>query len=136
MTFFPLPRAMEKIPDDALPWAIGVSTTLQVRPESDERKTRAAGPPVPKKIFSPETERQLLLAANAPSPGSAAGILSLGNGLQCSPSVVLNRRNLPSTGSPSAKQCVSEEQAIVSRKNSLRLSVYCIFQVSPPSVVL
>src|SRR6266566_1991095 len=127
---------MEKIPEEALLWAMGVSATVQVRPESGERKTRAAGPPVPKKISSPETARQVLLAANAPSPGSAAGMFSLANGLQCSPSVVLRIRNLPSRGSLRATQCFSEKQAIESRKNSLRLSVYCRFQVSPPSVVL
>src|SRR5438270_9849035 len=129
-------RAMEKIPEDALPWAIGVSATVQVRPESGERKTRAAGPPVPKKISSPESARQVLLAANAPSLGRAAGMLPLGSGFQCSLSVVLSRRNLPLIGSLSAKQCVSERQAIESRKNSLRLLVYCRSQVSPPSVVL
>src|SRR5467141_2285587 len=129
-------RTMEKIPDEALPWAMGVSATPQVRPESDEWKTRAAGPPVPKKISSPESKRQVLLAANAPSLGSAAGMLPLGSGFQCWPSVVLSRRNLPSRGSPSAKQRVSERQAMESRKNSLRLSVYCGFHVSPPSVVL
>src|SRR5258708_13859698 len=133
---FSCARAMEKIPEEALPWAIGVSATLQVRPESGERKTRAAGPPVPKKISSPESKRQVLLAANAPSPGRAAGMLPLGSGFQCWPSVVLNRRNLPSMGSLSAKQCVSERQVVGSRKNSLRLSVYCSFQISPPSVVL
>src|SRR5438477_9569483 len=115
---------MEKIPEEALLWAMGVSATVQVRPESGERKTRAAGPPVPKKISSPEIARQVLLAAKAPSPGSAAGIFSLGNEFQCSPSVVFSKRNLPSMGSPSAKQCVSERQAIASRKNSSRLSVY------------
>src|SRR5437868_6529328 len=129
-------RAMEKIPEDALRWAIGVSETVQVRPESGERKTRATGPPVPKKMSSPESKRQVLLAANAPSPGRAPGMLSLESGFQRSPSVVFSRRDLPSIGSPSAKQRVSERQAIESRKNSLRLSVYCRFQVSPPSVVL
>src|ERR1700674_3168527 len=127
---------MEKIPEEALPWAIGVSATVQVRPESVEWKTRAAGPPVPKKISSPESKRELLLAANAPSPGRAAGMLLLGSGFQCSPCVVFSKRNLPSMGSLSAKQRVSERQAIESRKNSLRLSVYCRFQVSPPSLVL
>src|SRR5256885_9737108 len=57
---------------------MGVSATVQVRPESGERKTRAAGPPVPKKISSPESARQVLLAANAPSLGRAAGMLPLG----------------------------------------------------------
>src|SRR2546430_10055895 len=114
----------EKVPADAWPLARGVAAAVQVRPESRERKARAAGPPVPKKISWPEIARQVLLAAKAPSPGSAAGIFSLGNGFQCSPSVVFSRRNLPSMGSPSAKQCVSERQAIASRKNSLRLSVY------------
>src|SRR5437773_9116564 len=69
---------MEKIPEEALLWAMGVSATVQVRPESGERKTRAAGPPVPKKISSPESARQVLLAANAPSLGRAAGMLPLG----------------------------------------------------------
>src|ERR1700694_3794481 len=127
---------MEKIPEEAFPWAIGVSATVQVRPESVEWKTRAAGPPVPKKISPPESRRQVLLAANAPSLGSAAGMLPLGSEFQCSPSVVFSKRNLPSMGSLSAKQRVSERQAIESRKNSLRLSAYCRFQVAPPSVVL
>src|SRR6266480_5936461 len=127
---------MEKIPEEALLWAMGVSATVQVRPESGERKTRAAGPPVPKKMSAPESARQVLLAANAPSLGSAAGILLLESGFQSWPSVVFNKRNLPSMGSLSAKQCVSERQAMESRKNSLRLSVYCKVQVSPPSAVL
>src|SRR5882672_2015936 len=126
---------MEKIPDDALPWAMGVSETVQVCPESTEWNTRAAGPPVPKKISSRESKRHVLLAAKAPSPGSAAG-MSLGSGFQCSPSVVVRRRNLPSRGSLSAKQCVPERQAMESRKISLRLPAYCSVQVSPPSVVL
>src|SRR5712664_3727805 len=134
MTSFLSPRAMEKIPEDALPWAIGVSATLQVRPESGEWKTRAAGPPVPKKISSPESKRQVLLAAKAPSPGRAEGMLSLGSGFQCSPSVVFNKRNLPSMGSPRARHSFSERQAMESRKNSLRLSEYCSFQVGPPSM--
>src|SRR6266852_4602000 len=133
---FSCARAMEKIPEEALPWATGVSVTVQVRPESGERKTRAAGPPVPKKISSPESRRQVLLAANAPSLGRDAGMLLLGSRFQCWPSVVFNTRNLPLIGSLRAKQCVSERQAIESRKNSLRLSVYCSVQVSPPSVVL
>src|SRR6266853_5836355 len=136
MTSFSFPRAMEKMPEEVLPWVIGVSSTAHERPESRERKTRAAGPPVPKKISSPESRRQVLLAAKAPSPGSAAGILSRGSSLQCPPSSVFRRRNLPSIGSPRAKQRVSERQAIESRKNSLRLSVYWRFQFWPPSVVL
>src|SRR5256885_12769330 len=79
-------RAMEKIPEEALPWAMGVSATLQVRPESEEWKTRAAGPPVPKKMSAPESARQVLLAANAPSLSSAAGMLMLESGFQSRPS--------------------------------------------------
>src|SRR6202165_6311398 len=109
-------RTIEKIPEEALPWAIGVSATVQVRPESVEWKTRAAGTPVPKKISSPESKSQLLLAANAPSPGRAAGRLPLGSGFQCSPSVVFSKWNLQSMGSLSAKQRLSERQAIESRK--------------------
>src|SRR5260370_1173536 len=100
---FSSPRVMEKIPEEALLWAMGVSATVQERPESAEWNTRAAGPPVPKKISSPETKKQELLAANAPSPGRAAGMLLLGSGFQCSPSIVASKRNLPSMGSPSAK---------------------------------
>src|ERR1700756_2977899 len=110
---------------------------VQVRPPSVEWKTRAAGPPVAKKISSsPESVRHELLAANAPSLPRAGGILSVGSGFQCSPSVVFSKRNLPLMGSPRAKHSFAERQAIVSRKNSLRLSEYCRFQVWPPSAVL
>src|SRR2546427_1460179 len=116
---------------------MGVPATVQLCPRPHDRRTRAAEPPVPKKIsLSPESTRHVLLAAKAPSPISPAGMLSLGSGLHCSPSVVFNRRNLPSIGSLKATQSFSERQAMASRKNSLRLSVYCSFHVSPPSVVL
>src|SRR5258708_1170730 len=105
-------RTMEKIPEEALPWAMGVCATVQVRPESEEWKTRAAGPPVPKKMSAPESARQVLLAANAPSLGSAAGMLLLESGFQSWPSVVFSRRNLPSMGSLSARQGVSERQRV------------------------
>src|SRR5260370_18727762 len=137
MTMFsPFAPVIEKIPEVALPCAIGVSETVHNTPESDEWKTREVGPPVPKNISLSKSRRHVLLAAKAPSPGTAAGMLSLGSIFQCSPSVVVTNRNFSWIGSPSARQCVSERQAIVSRKNSLRLSVYCNFQVLPPSVVL
>src|SRR3984893_7097468 len=92
-------RAMEKIPEEALPWAMGVSATLQVRPESEEWKTRAAGPADMIKMSAPESSKQVLLAANAPSLGSAAGMLLVESGFQCWPAVVFSKRNLPSMGS-------------------------------------
>src|SRR5580700_6060162 len=39
-------KAMEKIPADSGPWAIGVLNTCQVWPRSGEWKTRATFPPV------------------------------------------------------------------------------------------
>src|ERR1039458_127375 len=73
------------------------------------------------------------LAANAPSPGIIAGILSRGNSFQFFPSSVERIRNLPSMGSPSAKQCVPDTQTMSSRKKAGRLSVYCSSHVSPRS---
>src|SRR5689334_6326864 len=98
---------------------------------------RAAGPPVAKKISpAPNSARHELLAANAPSLPKAGGIWPVGSGFQCPPSEVFKRRNFSSIGSPRARHTFSEKQARESRKNSLRLSEYCRFQVSPPSVVL
>src|SRR5581483_8634186 len=130
-------HATLKIPADAVPLATGVSLTVQEIPLSGERNTRAAGPPVPKYMTSlPHKAMDVPLAAKAPSCGSAGGILSRGNSFQCSPSSVLNTRNLPSTGSLSATQCVFESQARESRKKPARLSEYCSFQLFPPSMVL
>src|SRR5260370_17274282 len=130
MTMFsPFAPVIEKIPEVALPCAIGVSETVHNTPESDEWKTREVGPPVPKNISLSKSRRHVLLAAKAPSPGTAAGMLSLGSIFQCSPSVVVSKRNFSSIGSPSAMQCVPEMQSIASRKHSFRLSAYRHFHV-------
>src|ERR1700751_3000014 len=129
-------RAIEKIPDDVLPCAIGVFATDHVLPASGEWNTRAAGPPVTKYICGPQTSKQVPLPAKAPSLGSAAGMLSGGNSIHRSPSAVASTTNLTSTGSLNAKQSLGPQQASASRKNAARLSAYCRVQVAPPSVVL
>src|ERR1700683_2999579 len=97
---------------------------------------RAFGPPVPKYIPPSQRAIAVPLAAKAPSLGSAADILSRGSSFQCSPSSVVKTRNLPSTGSLNATQCVLESQSRESRKNPVRVPEYCNFQEVPPSAVL
>src|SRR5260370_19692923 len=65
MTSFSSPRAMEKIPEDTLPWAIGVSTTLQVRPESGERKTRGRAASAEKDFLAGEQETSITCGESA-----------------------------------------------------------------------
>src|SRR5215211_3020006 len=74
--FLPSLKAMEKMPDEGCPMAIGVGTTCQVSPASVERKTRAAPPPVAiQTFFRPCTVMQVPLAAKAASLYIAGGML-------------------------------------------------------------
>src|SRR5579871_2939484 len=115
---------------------IGVAVTVQVRPASSDRNTRAAPrPPVANQTCrSPITNRQLLLAANAPSSESAAGP---GCGVQCSPpSTVLRTTNLPSTGSPITIPCCESQKATASKNPLGSGLVNCRVQCEPLSRVL
>jgi hypothetical protein len=91
------------MPADA-PLGTGESVTCQLRPPSEEAKTRAvAPPPVAKKANGPAVTRQVPLAANANSPVSASGMRSDGSTFhERPPSTVDAIRNFPSTGSESA----------------------------------
>src|SRR5260370_30154049 len=138
MPFVGSEKANEKIPADALPGCIGVSLTVQLCPRSVEWKTRATlAPPVANQtFFSPSTVKQELLAAKAPSFGSAGGSVTGGICFQVAPpSSVRNTAKCPPTGSLSRIPCRRSQKAIVSKKIPARFSSKTLCQTQPPSVV-
>src|SRR5690348_16409654 len=91
-------KAREKMPAEAESLRIGVGAKVQERPPSREWKTRApAGPPVPNQTSDePRRAREVLLAAKAPSPATAGGVVCR---CQCAPpSEVVKTAKRPSTG--------------------------------------
>src|SRR5258708_25292652 len=95
-------NAREKMPALAPSLRIGVGARVQDSPRSRDRNTRAApGPPVPNQAAPLRLRiKHVLLAANAPSLGSAGGV---GRRFHVTPPSVVGRiANWPWTGSPSA----------------------------------
>lgn len=80
--------------------------------------------------------RQVPLAANPPSPASAAGMPAAGISCHVSPpSSVATMRKRPSTGSLMAMPCIASQNWIASKKEPLRVATNRCDQVRPPSVV-
>src|SRR5882757_9862493 len=87
------------------PTTTGVSATVHDRPRSREWNTRAdEPPPLAIQASGPDVTRHVPEAANPNSPGNAAGIPAGDTTVHDRPpSCVAIRRNLPSTGSLTAK---------------------------------
>src|SRR5450759_94739 len=120
------------------PPGIRVDETLQVRPRSVERNTRASAPP-PVAIHAfdePCTVSWVLLAANAASPLSTGGMF-IGEILAqfAPPSSVVRMTNRPSTGSLKVNPWCESKNATPSRQTPLVESVQASVQLLPPSVV-
>ena len=111
-------REREDPREEGLPARIGVGATVQVRPRSVERKTRAEEPPpVPNQAFEvPRTTRQVPLAAKAPSPGRAPGIPESGTLAQVTSAVVRGEDDI------AAVDRVAEEGASGRARRSRRRS--------------
>src|SRR4029078_7006594 len=125
------------MPGDAVPRWIGVSATLQVRPRSVDRKTRAlAAPPVPIHAFDlPCTMRQGPPAAKTPSPARTAGARVGGTRLHpLPPSSVTSTNSLPSAGSLSAMPWSLSQNAMASRNTPFSERFNCRDQFVPSSV--
>src|ERR1035437_6383444 len=122
----------------AAPPGIRVDETLQVRPRSVERNTRASAPP-PVAIHAfdePCTVSWVLLAANASSPLSTGGMF-IGEILAqfAPPMSVARMTKRPSTGSLKVNPWCESQNATPSRKRPLEESVQASVQLLPPSVV-
>src|SRR6185437_11484822 len=120
-----LRKKSENTPDEAFVGCNGVSATVHVFPPSVERKTRAtAAPPVANQTsFLPCTVRHELLAAKAPSFGSAGGRDAGGTCFQVEPpSSVVKTAKCPATGSLSTIPCLRSQKATASKKTP---AVFC-----------
>src|ERR1700685_906706 len=103
---------------------MGVSETCQVRPRSEEWKTRATLPPDANQMLGSSfgrMARHVLLAAKAPSPSSADGRREEGIGVHLLPSVVMRSWNFSwpdssAMGSPRTTPRVGSQKAMESKK--------------------
>jgi len=112
--------------------------TVQERPRSVERNTRASlPPPVAIHAFDePCTVSCVLLAANAASFGSTGGMFAGAVRVQLDPpSSVVRITSFPPTGSLNVKPCRASQNARPSRKIPLVVSLHVSDQCFPPSIV-